>query len=1344
MSEFADYDMPITYPGGATAEHELVRRSVGLFDISHMGRIEIYGKQAGDALARLLSADVRKLEIYESCYALMCHRDGGILDDVFVYRLADRFLVVLNAANRESDLAWMREQSSGLNAGFHDVSETTAMIAVQGPRSLELIEHIRKMPVTFPRFYACETSLFGTVVLMSRTGYTGEEGVEIVLPAEQAAGMWAGLLRAAEEAGIEAGPAGLAARDSLRFEPGFALYGHELSLETSPVEARLLWACDFSHEFIGRHAIEERKAAGGSRRLTTFIMEDAGVPRPGCAIEDSEGATIGEVVSGMKAPSADCFAGNAYIEQHLAGIGNEIFIVIRNQKRKAVIVKRPLYRPNYRIEDAKGAADASAHAAGITEYGSFLPRHIGPDTAEQKEMLEQIGCSSLDELIDQAVPDQIRRKKTLRLPAAAPEDLLLQELRQIASRNTTAHSLIGQGYYGTVMPAVIRRTILENPAWYTQYTPYQAEISQGRLEALLNFQTMISDLSGMEISNASMLDEGTAAAEAMLMCRRSMPRTSTADRFFIHSDCHPQTIELVLGRAEAQSLHVEIGDWDHLQTVLDSQPEGTFFGALFQYPGSSGTVHIPADEIRLLHEKGVPVVAAADLLALTLLPEPGGFGVDITVGSTQRFGLPMGFGGPHAGYLACKGELMRQMPGRLVGVSKDRMGKDGIRLALQTREQHIRRSRATSNICTAQVLPAILASMYAVYHGPEGLKSIAERIRRYTWLIETVLRDRGYCISSTPRFDTIEIRDLSSDECVSLMLRAEHLGFLLRRSGREQLSLSVDESLHLSQLPVLLQAFPRHSHPAGAHSQPAHRPESISLAELEALLMQCPELPQEIQRKSPFLQHPNFNRYRSETQIMRYIRSLEQKDLSLAHSMIPLGSCTMKLNPAAAMEAISYEGFASLHPFAPYHHSRGYQDLITALGSYLAEITGLPAVSMQPNSGAQGEYTGLLMIRAYHISRGEAQRTVCLVPDSAHGTNPASAVMAGFEVVTIPSAADGSIDTEELSSHIRKQPERIGAIMITYPSTHGVFDANILEAVAIVHEAGGQVYLDGANLNAMMGISSPALVGADVCHLNLHKTFAIPHGGGGPGMGPVCAAAHLMPFLPPASFHDPHDYYPGPSSGSLANAVCPPVSSAPFGSPSILPISYAYIRLMGPNGLLDSSRTAILNANYIAARLEQHYPISYRNSQGRLAHECILDLREMEKSSGIRVEDVAKRLMDYGFHAPTMAWPEPGTLMIEPTESESKEELDRFCEALIAIRGEIRELEDGSADPEDNLLKNAPHTLEEISADSWTHLYSREKAAYPLEWVREHKFWPASARIDNVQGDRHPVCSCPM
>ena len=1303
----------------------MVRRSAGLFDISHMGRIEALGREAGDALSQLLTSDVRKLQPFQSCYALLCGQDGGIIDDVFVYRLADHFLIVVNAANTETDLDWIREQAGGFAAVFRETTEDTAMMALQGPCALDIMATLLHSDISWQRFFLRETELCGAPVLISRTGYTGEDGVEIICPADAASDIWTALLEAGSKAGIEVGPAGLGARDSLRFEPGFALYGHEISREVTPIEARLLWACDFTHDFIGRDALLHRRAQRpSSELLVSFTMVDTAVPRAGCRVLDNQGTPIGRVVTGLKAPSLDSFAGNAYIQRDFSRPDSEIVIEIRGKAKAARIAKRPLYRPSYR----------SSTLPEQPEYGSFVYRHIGPDTAEQHSMLAALGYSDLQHLIADTLPQDIRLDAEPHLPSAVSEQEILHDLRTISQRNTVKRALIGQGYYGTIMPAVIRRNILESPAWYTQYTPYQAEISQGRLEALLNFQTMIIDLTGLDVANASLLDEATAAAEAMLMCLRAQPRSSTANRFFISDHCHPQTIEVVIGRAEAQGIHIEVGSCERLLQLIETPQAAELFGGLFQYPGSCGELSIPEKEIAALHRAGAKAVVATDLMAMTVVREPGSFGADIAIGSTQRFGVPMGFGGPHAAFIAATSNMMRQLPGRVVGLSHDRLGNPGIRLAMQTREQHIRRDRATSNICTAQVLPAILASMYAVYHGPGGLRSIAERINRLTWTAAQVLTQRGYSLLQTPLFDTITIQQLSDNNCREIMMRAEHLGFLLRRTGTRQLSFSLDETIQLQDLTLLLQAFP----PGGSDI-----PESTTIAELESLGTNYTGLPESLQRRSGYLLQAAFTSYRSETELQRYIRRLQNKDLSLTHSMIPLGSCTMKLNAAVEMEPISWPGFADMHPFAPAAHTRGYRDLIAALSQYLAAITGLPAVTMQPNSGAQGEFTGLMIIRAYLNACGQQQRTVCLIPDSAHGTNPASAAMAGFTTVTVPSDSNGRSDEQALQKIIDEHGSKIGAIMITYPSTHGVFDDNITRIIEMVHAAGGQIYLDGANLNAMGGITSPALLGADICHMNLHKTFAIPHGGGGPGMGPVCAAAHLAPFLPPQSYFE-RALTPARTPDKGDPPPAPPVSAAPFGSPSILPISYAYIRLLGKNGLRHVSETAILNANYIAHRLENDYPISYRNSRGRVAHECILDLRSLQKSSGISVEDVAKRLMDYGFHAPTMSWPEPGTLMIEPTESETMAELDRFCQAMLAIRQEIRDIEHGKVDADNNMLKNAPHTMAEITSDDWPHPYSREAAAFPLPWVRDLKFWPATARIDNVYGDRHPVCACPM
>jgi glycine dehydrogenase len=946
----------------------------------------------------------------------------------------------------------------------------------------------------------------------------------------------------------------------------------------------------------------------------------------------------------------------------------------------------------------------------LAPIDTFARRHIGPSQDEVARMLEALGVASIDELIDQAVPQQIRMEGSLNLERPRGEAELLAEMRGLARQNKLFRSFIGLGYYDCLTPPVILRNILENPGWYTQYTPYQAEIAQGRLEALLNFQTMVGDLTGLEVANASMLDEGTAAAEAMTLCLRAQSARSQANVFFVSERCFPQTIDVVRTRAEPLGIKVVVGD--HAGYDFASPT----FGVLLQYPDAGGAIHDYADFCRQAHDAGALVVVATDLLALTLLRPPGEFGADIAVGNSQRFGVPLGYGGPHAAFMACRDEYKRLLPGRLIGVSQDATGRPALRLALQTREQHIRRDRATSNICTAQVLLAVMASMYAVYHGPEGLRRIARRVRLLTAVLAQALRQAGYEVGDGPHFDTFTVLGgPRNPEQIAAAARDHQVNVRLGEDGA--VGVALDEATDVADVERLLQIF----------GTPPGSVDVERLAEEVELDVAAPH-----GRTSDYLTHPVFNTYHSETEMLRYIHRLQARDLSLIHSMIPLGSCTMKLNATTEMLPVTWAEFGRLHPFAPLDQSAGYQALFRRLERWLAEITGFAAVSLQPNAGSQGEYAGLLTIRAYHQARDEAHRNVCLIPSSAHGTNPASAVMAGMKVIVVACDENGNVDIADLRQKAEKNSQNLAALMITYPSTHGVFEEGIKEICRIVHEYGGQVYLDGANMNALVGLCRPAEFGADVCHLNLHKTFCIPHGGGGPGMGPIGVAEHLAPFLPG------HCLVPAVGGEEAIG----PVASAPWSSASILPISYAYIAMMGAEGLTEATRVAILNANYIAARLDPHFPVLYRGANGRVAHECIIDLRHFKESSGILVEDVAKRLMDYGFHAPTMSFPVPGTLMIEPTESESLLELDRFCEAMIAIRQEIRAIEDGRADPHHNPLKYAPHTAEVIASETWDRPYSREEAAFPAPWVKENKFWPAVSRIDNVYGDRNLVCVC--
>jgi glycine dehydrogenase len=939
----------------------------------------------------------------------------------------------------------------------------------------------------------------------------------------------------------------------------------------------------------------------------------------------------------------------------------------------------------------------------LEDHAAFERRHIGPDADDEAQMLALLGFASRATLMDAVVPKSIRRKSGMGIGAPRTEGEALSALRRIAEKNEVFRSFIGQGYYETHTPGVILRNVFQNPAWYTAYTPYQPEISQGRLEALLNFQTMVADLTGMAIANASMLDEATAAAEAMTMSLRASKTSSRV--FAVADDVLPQTIDVL--RTRAQPLGIEI------RVLPATQLAGHgAFGALVQYPGAEGDVRDFEALATQLHAEGAHLIAAADLLAMTLLKPPGDWGADIAVGSAQRFGVPMGFGGPHAGYLATRDELKRTMPGRLVGATLDAQGGTAYRLALQTREQHIRREKATSNICTAQVLLAVMASMYAVYHGPEGLQRIARRVNRLAAILKAGLARLGFASKQDTIFDTFTVD--ASGHAAAIVARSREAKMNFRIVDERCLGISLDETTTRADVEAIWGVF-------------AGKPAGFTVADLEA----TPEpLPAKLARSSRYLTHPVFNRYRSETEMLRYLRGLADKDVALDRSMIPLGSCTMKLNATSEMIPVSWREFAHIHPFSPLEQWEGYREVIESLESRLAKATGYAAVSIQPNAGSQGEYAGLLIIQAWHESRGQSHRNVCLIPSSAHGTNPASAQMAGMKVVVVGCDDSGNVDLADLRAKAEQHANDLAALMVTYPSTHGVFEESIVAVCDIVHRHGGQVYIDGANMNAMVGLCAPGQFGGDVSHLNLHKTFCIPHGGGGPGVGPVAVAQHLVPFLPG------HRYLerPRPAIGA--------VSAAPFGSASILPISWMYIEMMGDAGLTAASEVAILNANYIARRLAPHYPVLYSGPGGLVAHECILDLRPLKDSSGIQVEDVAKRLIDYGFHAPTMSFPVAGTLMVEPTESESKAELDRFCDAMIAIRDEIRAVEQGTMDREDNPLKNAPHTAAVVSADEWHHKYSRQAAAYPVAGLRSNKYWCPVGRADNVYGDRNLFCSC--
>jgi len=931
----------------------------------------------------------------------------------------------------------------------------------------------------------------------------------------------------------------------------------------------------------------------------------------------------------------------------------------------------------------------------LEAHDEFHARHIGPNAEEKAEMLRVIGLASLEELTDAIVPASIKLKAPLNLPEPLSEHEALEKIRAMAQQNQVFKSFIGQGYYGTHTPKVILRNILENPAWYTAYTPYQAEISQGRMEALINFQTMVCDLTGMEISNASLLDEATAAAEAMTLAKRSAKSKSST--FLVDEDCHPQTLAVVQTRAEALGLQILVGNVSSLLAKTDC------FGVLVQYPSSRGSLQHWEAAVSQACAKGALFCVATDLLALTLLKPPGEWGADIVVGNTQRFGVPFCFGGPHAAFLACRDAFKRSMPGRLVGVSVDAQGQQAYRLTLQTREQHIRREKATSNICTAQVLLAVMASMYAVYHGPQGLKRIAQRVQRLTSILAAGLQSAGLKINST-YFDTLTVSGVVAAEVHE---RARNQALNLRVIAPDCVGIALDETTTRTDVESLWQVF-------GVEAQ---------VAVLDSEVASGSGVPESLCRSSEYLTHPVFNTHHSETEMLRYLRQLSDKDLALDRTMIPLGSCTMKLNATAEMIPVTWPEFAHIHPFAPAQQTQGYKTLIDQLEQMLCECTGYDAVSLQPNSGAQGEYAGLLAIRAYHRAHGEGHRHVCLIPESAHGTNPASAQLCGMEVVVVACDQEGNVDLIDLRAKAEKYSDQLAALMVTYPSTHGVFEEAIVDICNIIHQHGGQVYTDGANMNALVGLAKPGWYGSDVSHLNLHKTFCIPHGGGGPGVGPVAVKAHLAPYLP-------------------GTEQVGPVSAAAQGSASILPISWMYVTLMGAAGLRKATQVALLNANYVAKRLQAHFPILYSGRNGLVAHECILDLRPIKESCGITAEDVAKRLMDYGFHAPTLSFPVAGTLMVEPTESESKHELDRFIEAMIAIRAEIRAVETGQIDKDDNPLKKAPHTAAMVMAEQWAHDYSRATAAFPLASLRQHKYWPPVARVDNAYGDRNIMCSC--
>lgn len=957
-------------------------------------------------------------------------------------------------------------------------------------------------------------------------------------------------------------------------------------------------------------------------------------------------------------------------------------------------------------------------AINLKTTDRFQDRHIGPDEQEEKDMLHTLSVNSLNELIDQTIPASIRTDQELRLPEGQSEYNYLNELKQKAALNKVYKSYIGTGYYGTITPTAIKRNVFENPGWYTQYTPYQAELAQGRLEALLNFQTMVSDLTGLPLSNASLLDEGTSAAEAMTMlfnAKNKSAKKEPARVFYVSDQCFPQTIEVLKARASSAGIELRVADPSSFQ--LD---ENTF-GILLQYPDQAGKLKDHSDLINAAQEAGAFVAVAADLLSLSLVTPPGEMGADVAIGNTQRFGVPMGYGGPHAAYFATHEKFKRQIPGRIIGVSIDVHDQTAYRMALQTREQHIRREKATSNICTAQSLLAIMAGMYGVYHGPEGITNIAKRVHALTTQLDDQLQALGIQQNNEYYFDTLQIDAGSEDtrEAIRQEALAEEVNF--RYYGNTTIGISLDETVQPEDVDKIVNIFAKAT---GKGDNKGQTPTTIDGFNNR--------FPSSLERTSEFMKHPVFNSYHSETELMRYLKKLENRDLSLVHSMIPLGSCTMKLNAASELEPLGWPEFSNLHPFVPIDQAKGYQTIIHELQDQLAELTGFAATSLQPNSGAQGEYTGLMVIRANQKDQGEEHRDVALIPSSAHGTNPASAKMAGMKVVIVDCDEDGNIDFEDIKNKAEKYSENLAALMITYPSTHGVFEEEIKDICQLIHDHGGQVYLDGANLNAQLGLTTPGYIGADVCHLNLHKTFAIPHGGGGPGMGPICVKEHLKPYLPSHPLLDDQN-----------DKAISAISAAPWGSASILLISYGYIKMLGKEGLTNTSKYAILNANYLRKRIQDNFPVLYVGSKGHVAHELIVDFRPYDESAHVNVEDIAKRLIDYGFHAPTMSWPVPGTMMVEPTESEDKEELDRFCDALLQIREEIREVEEGKVDAEDNLLKQAPHTMEHVMSDSWSHPYKRERAAYPLPYTHDVKFWTPVGRINNSYGDRHLFCVCP-
>ena len=1317
LTGFAGYELPTHYENrGAIVEHVHTRTACSWFDVSHMLVCDIVSPTASADLARLSPTLFDDLHIGQSRYCVLTREDAGVVDDTIVTRRADGLRLVLNAACAQNDVAHLVAHLGDAVRPRTDLG----IVAMQGPTSVEAITTLGTGLELLAFMESAEVVWRGETIQVARSGYTGEDGFEVIAPLSILPELSEYLLSLPNVAA-----AGLAARDSLRLEAGLCLYGSELSPTISPIEAGLTWTIPRSRraggDYAGSEILSAQLATGPSRRLVAIAPRGRRPVRSGATLS-ADGVLVGVVTSGGWSPTLSRPIALALVAAAHYGVGTELVADVRGHLELCDIVPLPFVPHRYVKRPAASipavpapspTLASSAPSPSLDAVGemAFVDRHIGPDGDDVRTMLAALGVGSLDELISQTVPAAIRLDAALHLGEARSETDALAELRAIADRNVLKTSLIGLGYSGTIVPPVVLRNVLENPAWYTAYTPYQPEISQGRLEALLNFQTMVADLTGMDMANASLLDEATAAAEAMTLARRQSK--VKINRFVVDSGCHPHVIAVVQTRTEPLDIEVAVVS----ATEVESAVAAGAFGVLLAWPATTGAVVDHRAAIAAAHSGGALVCVTTDLLACTLLEPPGAWGADVVVGSAQRFGVPFGFGGPHAGFFAVRDAHKRAIPGRLVGVSADSHGRVGLRLALQTREQHIRRDKATSNICTAQVLLAVMAGLYACWHGPDGLRHIAEQTHQLTTRLAHTLADAGFELVNEHWFDTIAVRT-DPDRAARIMAEACERGINLRLVDPTTISIACDQTTTESILEQVVQTFGLLGPLVAARGD-----------NLDSAMV----------RTVPLLTHPVFSRYRSETEMLRYLRRLADKDLALDRTMIPLGSCTMKLNATTEMIPVTWPEFANMHPFAPADQAAGYHQLLAELERMLVEITGYDAVSLQPNAGSQGEFAGLLAIRAYHRSRGDRARNVCLIPSSAHGTNAASAVMCGMSIVVVACDEKGNVDLDDLTRLIDLHANALAALMITYPSTHGVFEEAITTICQKVHAAGGQVYLDGANLNALVGLAKPGLFGADVSHLNLHKTFCIPHGGGGPGVGPVCVRAHLAPFLPG------HPSLVSTSSAASEgnSAVVGPLTSAPYGSAGILPIPWMYITMMGGAGLQRATELAILNANYIAHRLAPAFPVLYSGVQGRVAHECILDVRPITAATGVTVEDVAKRLVDYGFHAPTMSFPVAGTLMVEPTESESLTEIDRFCDAMIAIRAEIDRVAAGEWPDDDNPLRNAPHTAEDVTADEWAHPYHRSLAAYPVRSLRTSKYWPPISRINNALGDREVICSCP-